>query len=238
MTMLTLNILNFCEWWWIWWILPFILGYFLGRLIMNRWKTKSELLEKEHAYLKTRHSNLEKELLACRKKREGLEEDIPRLKSKLRQLESQVDFQNKRMDQLSEKNESIAQSLLGTSNIKEESNFRLSQEDPKASKLKTWGKLKSDNLQIIEGIGPKMNQLLVDNGITSWTILAQKTPSELRTLLDQYGDKYRIIDPSDWPQQSQFAENGDWEGLIDHQSADGSKSKARSILIKLKIINE
>ena len=101
-----------------------------------------------------------------------------------------------------------------------------------------WSKLKTSNLQIIEGIGPKMNEVLNDNGISSWAVLASKSFDELRVILDKYEDKYRIIDPSDWAKQAEFAANGDWDGLIKHQSDDGSPSKAENLLIKLGIRQE
>lgn len=111
---------------------------------------------------------------------------------------------------------------------------------PKAAGEGKWAKLKTNNMQIIEGIGPKMDQVLNDNGISSWSVLAGKSFDELRAILDQdkYGDKYRIIDPSDWPAQARLAADGNWDGLIKHQSDDGSAAKARTVLIKLGILKE
>jgi len=40
--------------------------------------------------------------------------------------------------------------------------------------------LKSDNLQIVEGIGPKINELLSAAGIVTWRQLSQATPERLK----------------------------------------------------------
>lgn len=102
--------------------------------------------------------------------------------------------------------------------------------------------LKSDNLQIIEGIGPKMESVLHAAGVKTWSDLAGKSHNELRAILDSHGDKYKIINPSTWAQQASFAANGKWEGLIDLQknidgaagtmTAGGSDSKLEKIIGK------
>ncbi len=101
---------------------------------------------------------------------------------------------------------------------------------------RNYDKLKDDNFQIIEGVDPKMESVLHENGITSWSSLASKSQSELQSVLDNYGDKYKIIDPSDWANQASFARDGNWDGLIAHQSTDGSDSKAEKVMIKLGVI--
>ncbi|MDF1696941.1 MAG: helix-hairpin-helix domain-containing protein [Saprospiraceae bacterium] len=87
--------------------------------------------------------------------------------------------------------------------------------------------IKADNLQIIEGIGPKMESVLKENGIDSHTALGSKTESELREILNKYGDKYKIIDPKSWPTQAKLAGAGDFESMIALQKKlDGGKSNA------------
>ena len=99
-----------------------------------------------------------------------------------------------------------------------------------------YDKLKDNNLQIIEGIGPKMESILHENGVHSWSKLASMSSNDLKSILDKYGDKYRIIDPSTWPKQAGYASRGDWDGLIAYQKEDGSPSKAENVMIKLGII--
>ena len=92
--------------------------------------------------------------------------------------------------------------------------------------------IKKSNLEIIEGIGPKMNALLNKEGIKSWNDLASHSPGEIRSILDKHGDRYRIIDVKLWPKQATYAAKGQWSKLIDFQKKDGSASKAEKVLTK------
>jgi predicted flap endonuclease-1-like 5' DNA nuclease len=116
-----------------------------------------------------------------------------------------------------------------------------------AGKFNPYAKLKEDNLQIIEGVGPKMEEVLNKNGINSWKALADKTPDQLRTMLDSEGGKYKIIDPTTWSDQAQLAVGGNWEELIEMQkSLDTGKtdtlgntdSKLEKIMVKLGILKK
>ena len=74
-----------------------------------------------------------------------------------------------------------------------------------------------EDLKIVEGIGPKIEQILKAAGINTWKDLAETEPDKLRTLLDQAGDRFRMHDPSTWPQQAQLAANSQWEMLKEYQ---------------------
>jgi predicted flap endonuclease-1-like 5' DNA nuclease len=114
-----------------------------------------------------------------------------------------------------------------------------------ASSEDKYAKLTSDNLQVIEGIGPKMDEVLKANGISSWSDLAASTPDKLRAILDKYGDQYKIIDPTTWPQQAQLAANKKFSDLISLQknldtgvdsNTGETPSKIEKIMTKLGII--
>jgi len=65
---------------------------------------------------------------------------------------------------------------------------------------------KPDNLKRIKGIGPKIEKLLKENGITTFAQLAQIEVSRLQALLDEAGWD-NIADPGTWPEQArQFAQ--------------------------------
>lgn len=70
-----------------------------------------------------------------------------------------------------------------------------------------------DDLIKIEGIGPKMAQVLGESGITTFAELAATSPARLREILDAAGNRYRMIDPSSWPDQAALAAAGDWSGF-------------------------
>lgn len=81
--------------------------------------------------------------------------------------------------------------------------------------------IKPDNLQIIEGIGPKMEAVLNDNGISTWSQLAAKTVPDLQQILAKYGNRYQIIDPTIWLEQVKLAAGGKVDDLINLQKIDG-----------------
>lgn len=84
--------------------------------------------------------------------------------------------------------------------------------------------VKSDDLTIIEGIGPKANTLLHEAGILSYQQLANTGINELKHILDQAGPHFRLLVPDTWPQQAELAARGEWEALDQLQHAlDGGK---------------
>lgn len=88
----------------------------------------------------------------------------------------------------------------------------------KSAKLSTpLGNVKLDDLKIVEGIGPKIEQLLKDGGINTWAELAAADVERLREILDAAGPRYQIHDPSTWPAQAKFADEGKWDELKEYQ---------------------
>jgi predicted flap endonuclease-1-like 5' DNA nuclease len=74
-----------------------------------------------------------------------------------------------------------------------------------------------DNLQIIEGVGPKIEQLLKNAGFTTWTAVAAASYDDLKKVLDDAGPRYRIHNPKSWPEQARLAAEGKWAELIKYQ---------------------
>jgi predicted flap endonuclease-1-like 5' DNA nuclease len=71
--------------------------------------------------------------------------------------------------------------------------------------------LKPDDLTILEGIGPKTNQLLHEAGIRTFNQLAVTEVSELRAILDPAG--LQFIDPGTWAAQARLASEGKFDEL-------------------------
>jgi predicted flap endonuclease-1-like 5' DNA nuclease len=69
------------------------------------------------------------------------------------------------------------------------------------------------DIEIVEGIGPKIAELLRARGLGSFGALAQASPGTLREILDDNGPAYRIADPSTWPEQARLAADGRWDEL-------------------------
>lgn len=71
----------------------------------------------------------------------------------------------------------------------------------------------ADNLTKIEGIGPKVNELLQAAGVTTFAALAGASFEQLKGILADAGSRYQMMDPTTWPQQSQLATDGKWDEL-------------------------
>ncbi|MBP6396638.1 MAG: hypothetical protein KA340_02070 [Saprospiraceae bacterium] len=71
----------------------------------------------------------------------------------------------------------------------------------------------SDDLTIIEGIGPKIAELLIAAGITDFAQLAASKKSAITDVLSNAGSRYAMHDPTTWPQQAKLAAGGKWEQL-------------------------
>ena len=59
-----------------------------------------------------------------------------------------------------------------------------------------------NGLQLVDGIGPKIAEILTQNNIINLELLAQTAVSDLQTILDNAGDRYRLADPASWPEQA------------------------------------
>ena len=73
------------------------------------------------------------------------------------------------------------------------------------------------DLTKIEGIGPKIQELLRAAGIHTWARLAETDVATLRSVLDEAGPRYRVHDPATWPRQAALAAEGAWDDLEELQ---------------------
>lgn len=81
-----------------------------------------------------------------------------------------------------------------------------------------------DKLTKIEGIGPKVNGLLNDAGILSFTDLANASYEQLKEILAAAGSRYKMMEPATWPQQAQLAADEKWDELKELQDKlDGGR---------------
>ena len=74
-----------------------------------------------------------------------------------------------------------------------------------------------DDLKIIEGVGPKIEELLNAACIYTYVQLATTEVAALRTILDNAGARFRLHDPQTWPIQADIADKGDWVKLKEYQ---------------------
>ena len=228
-----ITLISFCNlpWWCVLlsWLLPFLLGLLLGWFLWAKFKQMYDSLYKDYTDLKIKLTGLEEDLKKCKSLKNDYISEISLLKGRIRELEVyEKEYEGiTKMQKLTSEGEAGTAFATGIS-------------------VDKFAALKNDNLQVIEGIGPKMEELLKKHGINTWTELASKNADNLREILDKEGNKYSMIDPTTWSGQALLARDGRWEDLIDmqkkldtgrtNQTSEETDSKVEKVLIKLGVL--
>jgi len=83
----------------------------------------------------------------------------------------------------------------------------------KEKTIQTTKPARPKDLEKVEGIGPKIAQILIANGIFDLEDLSNTTVETLERILGSAGPQYNIADPSTWPEQAKLGAKGDWEAM-------------------------
>ncbi len=75
-----------------------------------------------------------------------------------------------------------------------------------------------DDLKRIEGIGPRIEGILNNAGITTFTALSAMTVERLREILNVSDLRGSFGDPTSWPEQARLAAEGKWAELQELQN--------------------
>lgn len=175
-----------------------ILGYLLGKLFGNN-NNESE------TYI-ARISQLESDLEACQKSRNTLENDLQSAKDSITKLSADDDVHISSF----------------SAPIKDVPAVFFSADAAKAAFGK---KVKQDDLKIVEGIGPKIEQLFHGFEIKTWKALSETSVEKCKEVLKSGGDRFKMHNPGTWPKQAQLAYEGKWKELVEWQDKlDGGKA--------------
>jgi len=187
--------------------------------------------EKELQKYKERVNELDADFQTSQKSRTQLEAEAAILRGRVRELETAAGSVQPRSPKSSSQNteKTVSQAAV-----------------TKAGGLPAhFGSLSEASLQVIEGIGPKMEELLKENGIGNWSQLAETDQGHLKALLEGADPKFRIIDPGTWPIQAGFAAARSWDELIAYQrslsqgsEADSGSTKVEKWMIKAGILKK
>jgi predicted flap endonuclease-1-like 5' DNA nuclease len=89
-------------------------------------------------------------------------------------------------------------------------------------------KLKHANdLEIIEGIGPKIAGLFNDNGVTTFAQVSSMSVPAMNAILEKGGSRFKLANPSTWAEQALLCHENRWselQALQDKLSAGVDKS--------------
>lgn len=92
------------------------------------------------------------------------------------------------------------------------------------AKVEKTAKVEGDDLKKIEGIGPKIAEILAENGLGTYAELASAELATLQGILEEAGSRYNMHDPGTWSEQAALAAEGKWDELKELQGKlDGGK---------------
>lgn len=81
-----------------------------------------------------------------------------------------------------------------------------------------------EDLKKVEGIGPKIAELLNNAGINTFSQLGATEVDRIKEILAEAGSRYAAHNPGTWPKQAQMAADGKWDELKKWQDElDGGK---------------
>ena len=88
---------------------------------------------------------------------------------------------------------------------------------------------KADDLKKIEGIGPKIAELLIQAGIKTFADLSDTKKTDLKNILEAAGSRYKMQEPSTWSKQAKLAAKGKWNKLdtLQDELSGGKKKKKK-----------
>jgi predicted flap endonuclease-1-like 5' DNA nuclease len=87
----------------------------------------------------------------------------------------------------------------------------------------------NDDLEIVEGIGPKIAGLFRDSGTHTFAQLASLSLAEMHKVLENGGSRYKLANPGTWAQQARLCHENRWAELRTLQDAlDGGVDSSDS----------
>jgi predicted flap endonuclease-1-like 5' DNA nuclease len=196
-------------------LVAFLLGLLLGYILWYKWQKLYNELNAEHNRLKGVHLELEKEHASLRYKLEESDKDNASLRRKVSLLEGDITGLRFRLDKADAdlvaatatkgKTAEGAGSVLGAT--------AASTAVGAGAAPVIAAPTATDDLKIVEGIGPKIEKLCNDIGIWTFAGLASTSVEQLQEMLNAAGPAYKTADPGTWPRQAELAAAGAWDEL-------------------------
>jgi len=201
-----------CLWWLLLaMLLPLLLGLLLGLWLWYQYKKQSAELEMERDQLHDRNNELERSNAELKYKKDELEKDNTALHASINSLEADLAVMRGRLERQqresageTEQDADVAGRGLGIASLE-------------GADIDYASLFAPGELQIVEGIGPKVEEVLKNAGINTWAELAGQSQEDLKSLLAAAGPAYKMMEPKSWPQQARLASEGKWDELVKYQ---------------------
>jgi len=242
--------INVCDLSWLWVILGLLIPLLIGMLLNwmfsgSKWKRRAAEWEAKANKLSADKTKLTSDLEECKRRRADLESENSRKQSEIRELKIRLDEEAKANMKLAEAAKkqkamppvqspttppiksaasSVSAFAAGAAAGGATGGGSISDASLAQAKAIFGKKIKADDLKIVEGIGPKIEQLFNDAGIKTWYMLSKTDPADLKKILDDAGPRFLMHTPRTWPDQAKMAHEGRWAELLKYQDElDGGK---------------
>ena len=181
-----------------------LLGLILGWILWGRYLSRMKKAEQERDDYHAKFTNLEKDYASLKYSHDELTREAGTFRSKIGNLEADKAVLEAQLHRLKEQLAHMGE---------EEATEKPAARGMVAGK----GAGKADDLKIIEGIGPKIEKLLKEAGISSFVELAKAGADKIREILDAAGSSFNLADPDSWGKQAKLAADGKWDELKEYQ---------------------
>lgn len=226
-----------CSWWPLLSLISFLLGLLAGWWAWSKFKRLFDDSQKELDSMKVKYTELEKDHVSLKYQFDELGKDNTALRASINKCESDKAVLQHKLDKATVEVEDKSGDDTGI--VTGTGTDTGSGDDTSGDTGIVTGTgndsdqyatvLKPHELQIVEGIGPKIEGLLQGVGINTWSDLAAASYEDLKKALDDAGPRYRIHDPKTWPKQAELARDGKWAELIEYQKfTDGGRDDTTS----------
>ncbi|MGQ0848713.1 MAG: hypothetical protein ACT4OP_06290 [Actinomycetota bacterium] len=185
------------------WVLGgLVVGFVIGLMYRRRkWSRQLEMNAREVHTARSLTAEYERKVAEASRRLESRTTHLSSMRERVHELETEKDSLIARIARLEKPDSPPMSGSLDHANMVI---------DLTAGARLLGVKIRHDDLQVVEGIGPKIEQLITNAGITTWRELAQTDLETLRRILDAAGPRFRIHDPATWPRQAQLLSEGRW----------------------------
>ncbi len=167
----------------------------------------------------TNHASLRADLEACRTNSKNLNKKIVALEHELDNLKTPGGIHFPPSESIeTPMSASIVEENVAPTNV--------AILDASAARTALGKTVQQDDLKLIEGIGPKIAELLMAGGIKTWKDLSEASIEKCQEILKNAGERYSMHNPGTWPRQAKLMMEGKWQELKDWTNQlDGGKEK-------------
>jgi predicted flap endonuclease-1-like 5' DNA nuclease len=174
------------------WLLEWLIDFFYWRRRFRSAESANKGLQARLDAVRTGQNALEGQLASCKEETEAKDRELAALHARLQETETALAAARAAQLQEASRAQELALQLVAA---------------------QAAVPPEPQDLTRIEGIGPAISRVLGEAGIVNYAQLADATVGRLREVLDAAGPRFRIAQPTSWPQQARLAAEERWDEL-------------------------